>query len=213
LWTSRNYLSCVGAEKGIQKWGGRILTIWSCCAEHNQHAKHAIAKRSGGMPPRKILKITCVHACAVYACMHTYVNTCTYQLTSTSSGSLQSLKYSYKTHQSQNFDEIKFYEWSQVIKVPLILIRSQLQFSVHYNKIIMALVLEIYCSFILDGFSLTIWPRFVKFIKLSLRQSFQIYMVSITGSMFTSSALKLARLHAWINRFQMFFDCNFCFAM
>jgi len=29
------------------------------CAEHNWHVKHAIARGSGGMPPRKILKITC----------------------------------------------------------------------------------------------------------------------------------------------------------
>ena len=29
------------------------------CAEHNQHAKHAIARGSGGMPSRKIFKITC----------------------------------------------------------------------------------------------------------------------------------------------------------
>ena len=28
-----------------------------CCAKHNQHAKHAIARGSGGMPPRKFLKI------------------------------------------------------------------------------------------------------------------------------------------------------------
>ena len=35
--------------------------------------------------------------------------------------------------------------------------------------------IRIYCSFILDGFSLTIWPRFIKFVKLSLRQSFPIY--------------------------------------
>jgi len=67
----------------------------------------------------------------------------------------------------------------QVIKVPLILIQSQLRFSVHYNKIIMALILEIYSSFMLDGFSLTICPRFIKFIKLSPRQSFQIYGIHI----------------------------------
>ena len=30
-----------------------------CCAKHNQHAKHAKARGSGGIPPRKILKITC----------------------------------------------------------------------------------------------------------------------------------------------------------
>jgi len=33
----------------------------------------------------------------------------------------------------------------------------------------------VYCNFILDSFSLMIWPRFVKFIKLSLCQSFPIY--------------------------------------
>ena len=29
------------------------------CAKHNQHTKHANARGSGGMPPRKILKIGC----------------------------------------------------------------------------------------------------------------------------------------------------------
>jgi len=45
---SNNYLT--GAEKGAQKWGGRISTICSCCAEHSQHAKHVIAKGSGACP-------------------------------------------------------------------------------------------------------------------------------------------------------------------
>jgi len=30
--------------------------IVSYCAKHNQYAKHANARGSGGMPPRKILK-------------------------------------------------------------------------------------------------------------------------------------------------------------
>jgi len=30
-----------------------------CCAKHNQHEKLAIARGSGGMPPRKFLKISC----------------------------------------------------------------------------------------------------------------------------------------------------------
>ena len=31
----------------------------SYCAKHNQHAKHANARGSGGMPPRKFLKNRC----------------------------------------------------------------------------------------------------------------------------------------------------------
>jgi len=38
----------------------------------------------------------------------------------------------------------KVWQMIQVIKALLILIRSQLRFSVHYNKTIMALILEIY---------------------------------------------------------------------
>jgi len=74
------------------------------------------------------------------------------------------------------FWQNKVWQMIQVIKsASNINWNSTLILFVHYNKIIMVLILEIYCSFILGGFSLTIWPRFVKFVKLSLCQSFLIY--------------------------------------
>jgi len=76
----------------------------------------------------------------------------------------------------------KVWRMIQVIKAPLILIQSQLPILCTLQQIIMALMLEIYCSFIMDGFSLTIWPRFVEFIKLSLHQSFSIYSNLLFGS-------------------------------
>jgi len=44
----------------------------------------------------------------------------------------------------------------QVIKMSLILIRFQLNSLCTSQQIVVALILEIYCSFILDGFSLMI---------------------------------------------------------
>ena len=54
-------------------------------------------------------------------------------------------------------------------------IRNVLIFCTHcngLNSLIEALILK---ALILNCFSLTIWARFIKFVKLSLRQSFPIY--------------------------------------
>ena len=42
-----------------RSYRGSRLTGYPCCAKHNQHAKHANARGSGDMPPRKNLKIRC----------------------------------------------------------------------------------------------------------------------------------------------------------
>ena len=76
------FFTITGVEEAILHWSGKSFKhelymcgkqdhlqnlenlVYECsyrpyCAKHNQHAKHANARGSGGMPPRKILKNRC----------------------------------------------------------------------------------------------------------------------------------------------------------
>jgi len=57
--------TCVDLLQKLQP--GRFLGVRHYCyEEHTKHAKHAKARGSGGMPPRKILKITCSEIASEY---------------------------------------------------------------------------------------------------------------------------------------------------